>query len=181
MSTRQVVLSLPRASRRSTATSSVARVRTGQSADVELAPNGGTDPAYLPLGIGPGGLECLPEGLPGNAKKDDVRPIFVYLHGTKDVLSARMKARSGHYMKEDVRLRPLLRDPTPQRQGRSLTDRLRSHLALPVDQQMLNSQLATLEEPPKEGEKDVIVVSIDQHPDQVIQEAFEKLTKLLAL
>lgn len=46
---------------------------------------------------------------------------------------------------------------------------------------MLNSQLATLEEPPKEGENDVIVVSIDQHPDKVIEEAHVKLTKLLAL
>lgn len=41
--------------------------------------------------------------------------------------------------------------------------------------QMLNSQLATLEAPPKEGETDVVVVSIDQHPDQVIEEAYQKL------
>lgn len=55
-----------------------------------------------------GALDCLPEGLPAPVGGKSVRTIFVYLYGTKEVLASRMHARSGHYMKEDVRLLILL-------------------------------------------------------------------------
>lgn len=64
-----------------------------------------TDPALAPrrTAVAPGGLNCLPDGLPAHPKKDDVRTVFVYLQGSKDVLKDRMRNRKGHYMKEEVR------------------------------------------------------------------------------
>ncbi|ATF85485.1 MULTISPECIES: gluconokinase [Burkholderia] len=69
-------------------------------------------------------------------KDADVR--FVYLHGTVEVLSERLKTRTGHFF-----------DPS-----------------------LLNSQLDTLEVP---GEDEAVQVSIDQTPEQMVDEVLAKL------
>ncbi|NIE87792.1 MULTISPECIES: gluconokinase [unclassified Burkholderia] len=66
----------------------------------------------------------------------DVR--FVYLHGTVEVLSERLKTRTGHFF-----------DPS-----------------------LLKSQLDTLEVP---GEDEAVQVSIDQTPEQMVDEVLAKL------
>ena len=42
-----------------------------------------------------------------------------------------------------------------------------------MKQEMLDSQLATIEEPPVHGEKGVVVVNLDQHEDQVTEDAYK--------
>ncbi|MEK6423525.1 MAG: gluconokinase [Burkholderia gladioli] len=69
-------------------------------------------------------------------KDADVR--FVYLHGTVEVLSERLKTRTGHFF-----------DPS-----------------------LLKSQLDTLEVP---GEDEAVQVSIDQAPEQMVDEVLAKL------
>ncbi|ASD78076.1 gluconate kinase [Burkholderia gladioli pv. gladioli] len=69
-------------------------------------------------------------------KDADVR--FVYLHGTVEVLSERLKTRTGHFF-----------DPS-----------------------LLKSQLDTLEVP---GEDEAVQVSIDQTPEQMVDEVLAKL------
>lgn len=69
-------------------------------------------------------------------KDADVR--FVYLHGTVEVLSERLKTRTGHFF-----------DPS-----------------------LLKSQLDTLEVP---GEDEAVQVSIDQTPEQMVNEVLAKL------
>lgn len=69
-------------------------------------------------------------------KDADVR--FVYLHGTVEVLSERLKTRTGHFF-----------DPS-----------------------LLKSQLDTLEVP---GEDEAVQVSIDQRPEQMVDEVLAKL------
>ncbi len=66
----------------------------------------------------------------------DVR--FVYLHGTVEVLSERLKTRTGHFF-----------DPS-----------------------LLKSQLDTLEVP---GEDEAVQVSIEQTPEQMVDEVLAKL------
>ncbi|MEX3526075.1 MAG: gluconokinase [Burkholderia sp.] len=69
-------------------------------------------------------------------KDADVR--FVYLHGTVEVLSERLKTRTGHFF-----------DPS-----------------------LLKSQLDTLEVP---GEDEAVQVSIDQTPEQMVDEVLAQL------
>ncbi|MGJ0523649.1 gluconokinase [Burkholderia gladioli] len=69
-------------------------------------------------------------------KDADVR--FVYLHGTVEVLSERLKTRTGHFF-----------DPS-----------------------LLKSQLDTLEVP---SEDEAVQVSIDQTPEQMVDEVLAKL------
>ncbi|MEX3556682.1 MAG: gluconokinase [Burkholderia gladioli] len=71
-------------------------------------------------------------------KDADVR--FVYLHGTVEVLSERLKTRTGHFF-----------DPS-----------------------LLKSQLDTLEVP---GEDEAVQVSIDQTPEQMVDEVLAKLKR----
>jgi hypothetical protein len=48
-----------------------------------------------------------------------------------------------------------------------------------MKQEMLDSQLATIEEPPVKGEKGIVVVNLDQHEDQVTEDAYQGIKKFL--
>ncbi|CDZ97633.1 Gluconate kinase [Phaffia rhodozyma] len=134
------------------------RIRSHAVGELEIKPTGcvlaasSLKHAYREIQRGhslpPNTLPCLPDGLQAPSGGENVKTIFVYLYGTKEVLAARMKGRSGHYMKED----------------------------------MLNSQLATIEEPPaKESEDDIVIVNIDDAPENVIKNAVEGIQRKLGL